>query len=401
MDVIDEDRFLYSGKEYVDYYIAIHQAMLRNRLSGNYGFIYRVHVSPGDWTHNWIVRRKVKSKEISSHVQFRTKNEYQLLYHEPQQQPTQESGSMGISLNSQGIASLGFNYNWKLEDLTVNTNGTSAANRRYGAKFILRDKATSYTTGDQYYYGLFVLMQEMNAGNLGLKKKNDGAMLFKEPPVFFEKKKDADTHENYYQQKFPKLAKVDKTNELSRLHDFILLSSDFDFQSEINSWFDMRNLVDWYLILQLSFNSDGITKNFILYKTEEKIPFRIALWDYDHSFGRDGDNEKNEMNSPMNMKKSVLFRRLLEIKAIGFEEMVKKRWVELRNQGVFSSLNLFSKMDEMDAQIKLEQAKNFARWSEKSEWYFDANSYEQELEWMKKSIRKRIAQLDKKFKYNT
>jgi hypothetical protein len=156
MDVIDEDRFLYSGKEYVDYYIAIHQAMLRNRLSGNYGFIYRVHVSPGDWTHNWIVRRKVKSKEISSHVQFRTKNEYQLLYHEPQQQPTQESGSMGISLNSQGIASLGFNYNWKLEDLTVNTNGTSAANRRYGAKFILRDKATSYTTGDQYYYGLFV-----------------------------------------------------------------------------------------------------------------------------------------------------------------------------------------------------------------------------------------------------
>ena len=251
------------------------------------------------------------------------------------------------------------------------------------------------------YYGLFVLMQEMNAGNLGLKKKNDGAMLFKEPPVFFEKKKDADTHENYYQQKFPKLAKVDKTNELSRLHDFILLSSDFDFQSEINSWFDMRNLVDWYLILQLSFNSDGITKNFILYKTEEKIPFRIALWDYDHSFGRDGDNEKNEMNSPMNMKKSVLFRRLLEIKAIGFEEMVKKRWVELRNQGVFSTQNLFSKMDEMDAQIKLEQAKNFARWSEKSEWYFDANSYEQELEWMKKSIRKRIAQLDKKFKYNT
>jgi spore coat protein CotH len=163
----------------------------------------------------------------------------------------------------------------------------------------------------------------------------------------------------------------------------------------------MRNLVDWYLILQLSFNSDGITKNFILYKTEEKIPFRIALWDYDHSFGRDGDNEKNEMNSPMNMKKSVLFRRLLEIKAIGFEEMVKKRWVELRNQGVFSTQNLFSKMDEMDAQIKLEQAKNFARWSVKSEWYFDANSYEQELEWMKKSIRKRIAQLDKKFKYNT
>jgi spore coat protein CotH len=247
------------------------------------------------------------------------------------------------------------------------------------------------------YYGLFVLMQEMNAGNLGLKKKNDGAMLFKEPPVFFEKKKDADTHENYYQQKFPKLAKVDKTKELSRLHDFILLSSDFDFQSEINSWFDMRNLVDWYLILQLSFNSDGITKNFILYKTEEKIPFRIALWDYDHSFGRDGDNEKNKMNTPMNMKKSVLFRRLLEIKSIGFEEMVQKRWSELRKAGVFSTENLFSKMDEMDAQIKLEQTKNFTRWPVKSEWYFDANSYEQEVEWMKKSIRKRIAQLDKKY----
>ena len=35
------------------------------------------------------------------------------------------------------------------------------------------------------YNGLYVLMQKLNAGSLGLNKKDSLAMIFKDPPVFF------------------------------------------------------------------------------------------------------------------------------------------------------------------------------------------------------------------------
>ncbi len=50
-------------------------------------------------------------------------------------------------------------------------------------------------------------------------------------------------------------------------------------------------------MLLLSNNGDGVMKNFLLYKIDSNTPFRIALWDYDHSFGRDGDNELNLMET--------------------------------------------------------------------------------------------------------
>lgn len=251
------------------------------------------------------------------------------------------------------------------------------------------------------YHGLYLLQQEINASMLGLDKSDTQAVLFKSPPIFTaENHQPKPIDQSSFNQNFPKQVDADKSAALLRFHAFIHSSTDEHFKAHLHEWIDLRNVVDWYILLQFARNEDGLTKNFYLYKQNHSTPYRIAIWDFDHSFGRDGDNKKNEMNSPMDMKKSVLFKRLLEVKSIGFEEMVQKRWAELRKQGVFSTQNLFSKIDEMDAQIKLEQAKNFARWPVKSEWYFDANSYEQEVEWMKKSIRKRIAQLDKKFKYN-
>lgn len=251
------------------------------------------------------------------------------------------------------------------------------------------------------YHGLYILQQEINASMLGLSKSDEQAVLFKSPPIFTnENNKLKPIDQSSFNQKFPKLEDYDKSATLLKFSAFIHCSTDEHFKDHIYEWIDLRNVVDWYILLQFAHNEDGLTKNFYLYKQNHSTPYRIAIWDFDHSFGRDGDNEKNEMNTPMNMKKSLLFRRLLEIKSIGFEEMVQKRWSALRKAGVFSTENVFSKMDEMDAQIKLEQTKNFTRWPVKSEWYFDANSYEQEVEWMKKSIRKRIAQLDKKFKYN-
>ncbi len=74
--------------------------------------------------------------------------------------------------------------------------------------------------------GLYVAMQEVNAGMLGLVKSDTMAMLFKDPPIYYEHGlnfvKDPD---NYYQQKFPKKQVSDKTWYLEEFIDFMFSST--------------------------------------------------------------------------------------------------------------------------------------------------------------------------------
>jgi spore coat protein CotH len=66
-------------------------------------------------------------------------------------------------------------------------------------------------------------------------------------------------------------------------------SPDSILLADVGKWIELQNLIDRHLLLLFTNNGDGVMKNFLLYKTESHTPFQIALWDYDHSFGRDGD----------------------------------------------------------------------------------------------------------------
>ena len=55
------------------------------------------------------------------------------------------------------------------------------------------------------YKGLFIVMEKLNASMIGVNKKDSLAMVFKDPPVFYEERfyYVQDTN-NYYHQKYPK-----------------------------------------------------------------------------------------------------------------------------------------------------------------------------------------------------
>ncbi len=124
---------------------------------------------------------------------------------------------------------------------------------------------------------------------------NSTAVIFKEPHIFRDSYDGVvpEEPENFHQQKFPKIEERDMTVYIESVRDFILESSDEEFTQQIASFFDLENVIDWHLLLLITNNSDGILKGFYLYKINEETPLRIAPWDYDHSFGRDGDNELN------------------------------------------------------------------------------------------------------------
>jgi hypothetical protein len=248
------------------------------------------------------------------------------------------------------------------------------------------------------YYGFYLLKERLSAGSLGLKKKDSLAMIFKEPPVFHHIKPTAVQDSlNYYQQKFPKKIKSDKSYYLEQFRNFLTESSDEKFSSEINQWIELKNIIDWHLLLLFSNNDDGVVKNFYLYKTDSKTPFRVAIWDYDHSFGRDGDNELNLMERNVRLDESILFSRLMESSS-HYKKQLKDRWFGLRENDVFTLKNINRHIQRNNLIVEKELLKNHQRWQHEDFWYADQNDYKKEIKLIQDFVKMRIKHLDEYFK---
>ncbi|MBO4876178.1 MAG: CotH kinase family protein [Bacteroidales bacterium] len=248
-------------------------------------------------------------------------------------------------------------------------------------------------TIDSMYNGLYVLMQHIDADMLGLDRSDTIAMLFKEPPVF---KNDTSTD---YDQKFPKKKKCDMSMYMYEFKNFLFNSDDATFAREIEKHIDIENVIDWQILLLVSNGGDGVLKNFFLYKKNSTTPFRIALWDCDHSFGRDGDNEMNLIRNEIDCNRNIMLKRLSEIPEIGYEKRLRERYKELRDNKIISAEHIEEKIDEYNSIIQEDVERNFALWPVNSPNYFDANTYEQEVEIIRKFVEIRLPQLDERFGY--
>ncbi|MBO7134734.1 MAG: CotH kinase family protein [Bacteroidales bacterium] len=248
-------------------------------------------------------------------------------------------------------------------------------------------------TIDSIYNGLYVMMQHIDANMLGLNKSDSMAMLFKEPPVF---KNDTSTD---YDQKFPKKKKCDMSLYMDEFKNFLFNADDATFAKEIGERIDIENVIDWHILLLFSNGEDGLKKNFFLYKKNSSTPYRIALWDCDHSFGRDGDNELNLMRSEIDCNRNIMLKRLSEIPEIGYEKRLCERYKELRDSKIISAEHIDEKIAEYNSIIQEDVERNFAIWPINSPNYFDDNTYEQELEIIRKFVEMRLPLLDKQLGY--
>jgi hypothetical protein len=247
------------------------------------------------------------------------------------------------------------------------------------------------------YKGLYVLTERVDKRTLALSKNDKKAFLFKEPPLFYPDKTDENRDSLYLvAQKFPKPEKRNCSSDLQYLEHLINRADDQQFKQEIFQLLDIQSIIDWQLILLLSNNGDGQWKNYFMYKKNKQTPLRIALWDYDHTFGRDGDNESNFFERLLDEKRLVLFQRLMRLNAGNFNDKLAERWWELR-KNVFTVENIYKLIAQNDQILRPYISKNAAVWPIDNPWYYDSNDYFQELDRMKNFIRKRLVQLDKRF----
>lgn len=249
------------------------------------------------------------------------------------------------------------------------------------------------------YKGLYVVMQFVGAKFVGIDKTDDSAFLFKDPPVFYKPGSyNPVDPADPFQQKYPKLKENCMTDVALDLQNFIYNSPDSVFIKNVGRIFDLENIADWHILLLLTNNADGIMKNFYLYRRNSDDLIKIAIWDYDHSFGRDGDNEYNMLKYKIDCNKNMLIKRLMVLDEIGYKRILIDAWAKHRESGTITYYNILKMIFVNHMTIDEELKSNFTRWPVSSQDYFDDNNYFQEINIILQYLKIRIPELDLYFK---
>ncbi|MCR9171432.1 MAG: CotH kinase family protein [bacterium] len=270
------------------------------------------------------------------------------------------------------------------------------------------------------YQGVYAMTQSVDASNLELD--GEGAVLFKEPPVShppveheerFEKFKTYVQRssrykdysikarykledECYFNQRHPDIKKENYSDEIYRLTEFIFNSSDADFSdpNQFNQYFDLDNLIDWHLLILVTANGDGTYKNFYMSRKEKGEPYIFTPWDYDHSFGRDGDGEPSKISIIPVKKNMALLHRLVETNAFDYRTKLYEKFLNLKKSGVLTDKNIHKMIDANVAVLKPEIKDNEKRWPLDEIDYFQNASFETEVQRMKNWITNHLPKLE-------
>lgn len=250
---------------------------------------------------------------------------------------------------------------------------------------------------NDHYKGLYILMERMDQHRLQLDKDDKNAFIFKEPPLFYPVDP-AENRDSLYleSQEYPKRKKGAFNDQLLALEKLIFEADDETFRKEIFNMLDIDNIVDWQLLLIFTNNSDGQLKNYYIYRKDSDTRMRIALWDYDHGLGRDGDNEYNMLKYTVDEKRNLLMKRLIELNPGNFNQKMAARWKKLRKT-TFSAENINRMISENNQVIEPYIKGNAAVWPLNADWYFDDNNYSQEVRIIQQYVPKKLVQMDKRF----
>ncbi|MBN1181614.1 MAG: CotH kinase family protein [Bacteroidales bacterium] len=275
------------------------------------------------------------------------------------------------------------------------------------------------------YRGIYALTERIDKDRLTLIKKDTNAVLFKDTPVFYPPEEHDERYINYvkfykwdprfncfppdefkellatayFNQKYPDIYKMDKRQEIYYISDFIFNSSDEDFTNEsiFCKYFIIENVMDWHLLILVTNSQDGLYKNYYLYRKGTGEPFMFTPWDYDHSFGRDGDGEPNP-DRIVNERRIRLFDRLLETDAFNYKRRLYDRFMALKEKNILTTSHLYEMIDENAEILKPYIGENEAKWPPDSNHYFIGCTFESEVNLMKDWIEKRMVDVEEYLK---
>lgn len=247
------------------------------------------------------------------------------------------------------------------------------------------------------YHGVYLLMERVDKQLLNLRPFNSNdfshAVIYK-----------AEDHaanfgapgHNGFEQNEPDPQKKVYWSPLDESTKFVSTAPDtqlFDPQTGITSRLDILNAIDFHLLVLLTSNSDGITKNFIFARdaqtdAADAKKFFFVPWDYDGTFGRNWDGRPYPHNAWLT---NPMFERL--IRNPDYRKQFAARWKQLR-QNQFSE-NTIIKMIDTNAKTLGDAVKrNSKRWESALGYYPDRVTFEEDIAQMKNWVSARLKWLD-------
>jgi hypothetical protein len=113
---------------------------------------------------------------------------------------------------------------------------------------------------------------------------------------------------------------------------FVSTSSDEDFTQNIAKHVSLPNIADFLILINAIAGEDNTGNNTYvsIYDINSSKQFFYTPWDMDGSMGRNGGGDLKEYRQFLG-KDNNLYARLLNISPDGFNNMIKARWNELKN----------------------------------------------------------------------
>lgn len=239
------------------------------------------------------------------------------------------------------------------------------------------------------YDGLYLLHPRMDRSFFDL---GDDGSLFKDPPIFFSKElPPPEEPGNRFHQKYPKSEAKDHNEDLWHLRTVLMDTSLCD-TSLVAEYFDLDNIRRWHILLLVTHGSDGLLKNFYLYRRDHSSPYKICIWDYDHSFGRDGDYELNRDTTVLDISRNWLLDGLMQCPH--YRNALSQTYKKLRAEDILKTKDMTARLDSMYLELRPAIYRNGERWPWDSEHYSDDNNSDEEIQLIKVFIRNKMEQLD-------
>jgi len=168
------------------------------------------------------------------------------------------------------------------------------------------------------------------------------------------------------------------------------------------AFIDADSFIDYHLLVEVTKNVDAFRFSTFYYKDRGGRLNMGPPWDWNLSFGN-ADGKQGWMPDhwlwpQLDDTQYSWFRRLFEDP--DFAQRYVDRWAQLRTN-VFAASNILARIDELAAALNESQERNFGKWDIMGRHvtpnYHVADSFPEEIEWMKNWITNRLTWIENQF----
>ncbi|MDT0556654.1 CotH kinase family protein [Patiriisocius hiemis] len=251
------------------------------------------------------------------------------------------------------------------------------------------------------YHGVYYFSEQIDRKQLQLKKYDDslkivfgelfkanryaGGTAFKSIEDF----NNAFPEWNGFGMRYPYEDYVAHYNDLYKLVSLIATATDEEFKTNIATYFDIDNAIDYFLFINLLRATDNMGKNYFLARYNKDTPYFFVPWDLDGVMGQIQDGKR--ISTTNDILSNHFFDRLITTNAANFNKRVKERWTLLR-EDEYSTNSILSKVKKLHSfylENNIYEREHIA-WPE-------TNVAENDLAYLTKWLKDRLAFLDTHF----